>query len=102
MASRQRSGARRAFGLPVGLARDDDVGAAGQRAELGGSESQVLRPMITGQPRVTLLEVRQVLGQVPGHHAVLADHAVARAREDQSRASCVQTATGALIAGWYW
>ena len=55
----------------------------GSGRKRGGSESQVLRPMITGAPAVVLLEVRHVLRQVPGHHAVAADHAVGGAGEDQ-------------------
>jgi hypothetical protein len=38
------------LGLPVGLASDDDIAAARQGRKRTGSESQVLRPMMTAQP----------------------------------------------------
>jgi hypothetical protein len=56
-AQRQRfgqAGGALGAGLPQRLARDDDVARPGSGRNFGGSESQVLRPMMTGAP------VRQV------------------------------------------
>src|SRR5438105_3264519 len=49
-----------------------------------------------------LAEMRHVFRQVPRHDAVLADHAVRCARVDEPDLHPLQTATGALIAGWHW
>ena len=56
----------RALRLVLGLAREHDVEAAGQRAERGGRLSQVLRPMITGLPSGQRAEAAQVGRQPPG------------------------------------
>jgi hypothetical protein len=55
----------------------------GRGRKRGGRESQVLRPMMTGQPMVVLLEVCQVFRQMPGQGIFLANDAVAGAGKNQ-------------------
>ena len=51
-------------------AGDDDVARPGSGRNRGASDSHVLRPITTGEPSVTRLEVREVFGHVPRHAAV--------------------------------
>src|SRR5690606_2169101 len=71
-----------AVGDVVGLAGDDDVGAAGQRAFQGfpGFASHD-----DGFAEGDALEVFQVVGQVPGQLVVAADAAVGGAGDDQGQ-----------------
>lgn len=71
------------LGCPVRLARDHDVGAPGQRPEAGRQRVPGLAAHDHGRALGQLLEVRQVLGQVPGHGIVLADDAVGGACVDE-------------------
>lgn len=100
----QAGSRQRASLLPVRLPRDDDIGAARQGRKRGGNESQVLRPMMTGQPCVSRLKCARSSGKCQGDGVVLADHAVGGTRVNQADAGCFghagHTATGALMAGW--
>jgi hypothetical protein len=53
-------------GLGLGVDLRDDVLPARQRPKRGGSESQVLRPMITGAPAVCCLKCAMSSGRCQG------------------------------------
>ena len=67
----------------MGLAGDDDVGAAGQGAVLGGEAVPGFAPHDDGCAECGAFEVCEVFGQVPGHFAVAPDGAVAGAGVDE-------------------
>jgi hypothetical protein len=90
---------QRAVGVPAGLARDDDVGAAGQRPEARRDRVPGLAAHDHRVAERGALEERHVLRQLPQQVVVVADDAVARHGRDERD---LHTATGALIAGWCW
>jgi hypothetical protein len=60
----------------------------GRGRKRGGRESHVLRPMMTGQPMVVLLEVREVFRQMPGQGMLSLPMTPLRARANM-RCSCM-------------
>jgi hypothetical protein len=80
----QRACAFGALRVPVGLPRDDDVAAPGQRPEARRHRIPGLAAHDHGRAHGDLLEMRHVFRQAPGHDTVLADHAIGGARIDQT------------------
>jgi hypothetical protein len=98
--------------VPVRLARDDDRAATGQHAP---DRLEGLAAHDHGVAHGGVLEVLEVLGEVPRHPAAAADDAVAAEGGEERDAghatqyaawspcaACAQTAIGALIEGWAW
>ncbi len=67
----------------AGIARDDDVLAAGQGAEPFGQRLPCLAPHDHRMAGGQRLEVPEVGGQMPGQGVVLADHAISGDGGDQ-------------------
>lgn len=82
------AGARR---LPVDLAGDDHVGAAGQGAKARGQTVPGLAAHDDRASHRGLAEVRQVFGKMPWHDAAAADDAIAGA--------CINKANGGGLDG---
>ena len=84
---------------PLGIARHDDVAAAGQRAEAVWERVPGFPAHHDSVSRRELLEPCHVGREMPWDAAVSSDHAVVRDGGDQRDR---HTATGARIAGWCW
>ena len=72
----------------------------------GGSDSHVLRPMITGAPSVTSLKCARSSGTCHGMPPCAADHAAGLGPDQPDRRRrgirWAHTATAARMAGWCW
>ena len=89
----------RARGLEPGRPGEHDVVAAGQRPEPGRQRRPRRAAHDHRVPAGEVAEVGHVLGDVPRQRAVAPDDPGGGLGPDERQA---HTATGALMAGWYW